>query len=131
MTERIDHQRFISLVGEHFLDIAASIDDCRRGLLHPEMGAFAHATRAAIDAQDHETVLRHFRFIDEVFRNAAPDVENAVYVSYLENLRFEGHNAELMKARALLTPGLRQALSDLEAHLAQLFIARTARQGRA
>lgn len=102
MTPRIDHQRFIALLTERYPDIAASIDDCRRGLLHCEMGAFAHATQIAMDAGDVETVRRHFEFVDELFREAAPDVENAINVSYLENLHFDGRESKLMNAAILV-----------------------------
>ena len=119
--KKIDHSRFIALLTERFPEVAANIDDCSQGLLHLEMATLARATQAAIDGQDKPTVLRHFKFIDEVFRDAAPDVENAVNVSYLENLRFEGRNAGPARARELLTPKLRQALSELEEYLERLF----------
>jgi hypothetical protein len=121
MVEQIDHERFIARLAERFPEVAAAIDDCSEGLLHLEMATFARATQAAIDAQDRETVRRHFQFIDEVFRQAAPEVENAVNVSYLENLRFDGRKAGPTRARELLTPGLRQALAELEDYLAKLF----------
>ena len=120
MAERIDHRRFVTLLTSRFPEVAAAIDDCSRGLLHLEMATLASATQAAIDNQDKATVVRHFEFVDEVLRDAASDVENAVYVSYLENLRFEGRKAAPTKARDLLTPRLRQALTDLEEYLARL-----------
>ena len=43
-----------------------------------------------------------------------------VYVSYLENLRFEGRKASPTKARELLPPRLHQALVELEDHLAKI-----------
>lgn len=109
------------MLSERFPEVAAAIDDWSRGLLHSEMATFARATQAAIDVQDRDTVRRHFRFIDEVLHQAASDVENAVNVSYLENLRFEGRKAGRTKAPELLTPRLRQALAELEAYLARLF----------
>ena len=99
----------------------AKIDDISEGLLHLEMATFSRETQTAIDAQDNETMKRHFRFIDEVFRDAAPDVENAVNVSYLENLRFDGRKAGPTQAQGLLTPRLYQALVDLEEYLAKLY----------
>ena len=101
--------------------IAANMSEYAKGLLHLEMADLARATQAAIDDGDRETVRDHFGFVNEVYGNAAPDVENAVNVSYLENLRFEGRQAKAMKARELLTPKLRQALEDLERYLARLF----------
>jgi hypothetical protein len=93
MGRNIDRERFIALLNEQFPEVAAKIDDISAGLLHLEMATFSRETQAAIDARDNETVKRHFRFINEVFRDAAPDVENAVNVSYLENLRFDGRKA--------------------------------------
>ena len=84
------------------------------------MATFSRETQAAIDARDNETVKRHFRFINEVFRDAAPDVENAVNVSYLENLRFDGRKAGPTRARGLPPPRLHQALVDLEEYSAKL-----------
>src|SRR6266508_2719610 len=111
MAKQIDHSRFIGLLTERFPEVASTIDECSQGLLHPEMATLARATQAAIDDQDKPTVLRHFQFIDEVFRDAAPDVENAVNVSYLENLRFDGRKTAPTNARDLLMPRLRQALA--------------------
>jgi hypothetical protein len=85
------------------------------------MATLARRTQAAIDSQDKATVRQHFKFIDDVFHVAAPDVENAVNVSYLENLRFEGRDAGPCKARELLPPRLKQALAELEEYLARLF----------
>ncbi len=121
MSERIDHPRFIALLTGRFPEVTAAIDDCSQGLLLLEMATLARATQAAIDGQDRETIRRHFQFIDEVYLLASPDVENAVNVSYLENLRFEGRKAGPTRARELLTPRLRQALAELEEYLARLF----------
>jgi hypothetical protein len=121
MAKLIERDQFIALLTERFPEIATTIDDCSQGLLHLEIATFARATQAAIDAQDRNAVRRHFEFIDEVFRDAAPDVENAVNVSYLENLRFEGREAGPTRARELLTPRLRQALTELETYLGRLF----------
>jgi len=114
--ELIGYPQFIARLTERYPEIAASVDECSRGLLHCEMGTVARVTQAAIDAGDKETLRQHFAFIDEVFQNAAPDVENAIYVSYLENLWFDGCEGESMHARPLLPPRLQQALMDLEAH---------------
>src|SRR4051794_6732374 len=91
------------------------------GLLHQEMATLARASQEAIDSQDNATVRAHFEFIDEVLREAATDVENAVHVSYLENLHFRGRKAGLMNARELLTPRLEKGLADLEEHLDRVF----------
>jgi hypothetical protein len=121
MTEKIDHPRFFAMMAERFPEVAADVDDCSQGLLHLEMATLARATQEAIYNQDRATIFRHFQFVDEVFRDAAPDVENAVNVSYLENLDFDCIKAKPTRARDLLTTRLRQALEELEKYLAQLF----------
>ena len=121
MAEPIDHTRFVTLLTERFPEVVATIDTCSQGLLHLEMAAFARVTQVAIDRQDRETVQRHFQFIDEVSRQAASEVENAISVSYREYLRFDGRKAEITKAWELLTPRLLQSLAGLEEHLVRLF----------
>ena len=121
MAEQNGRDWFLALLTERFPEVAGAIDDCSRGLLHLEMATLARATQAAIDRQDRDTVRRHFLFVDEVFRQAAPDVENAVNVSYLENIRFEDDRVGPTTARELLTPRLRQTLTELEKYLARLF----------
>ena len=120
MAVYIDRDQFIVRLIDRFPEVAADIDDCSHGLLHLEMATLARATQAAIDSQDKAMLGRHFQFIDEVFRDAAPSVANAVNVSYLENLRFEGRKAGPTKARELLPPRLQQALTKLEAYLVKL-----------
>ncbi|WP_165247295.1 DUF7674 family protein [Paludisphaera soli] len=120
MSKAIDRERFVALLNERLPEVASQIDDASEGLLHLEMGVLGRATQAAIDSQHRETVKQHFRFVDEVLRDAASDVENAVYVSYLEHLRFEGRKAGPTKARSLLPPRLHQALIALEEHLTKL-----------
>ena len=77
---------FERLLAERFPAIAAAMDDIERGLLHVEMAVLARATCEAIDQGDTRTVCSHFNFIDELFACCAPDPENAIYVSYLENV---------------------------------------------
>jgi hypothetical protein len=120
MSKAIDRERFVTLLNERFPEVAAQIDDISEGLLHLEMATLSRATQAAIDSRDRETVKRHFGFIDEVFRDATPDVENAANVSYLEHLQFEGRKAGPTKARGLLSPRLHQAPIELEEYLAKL-----------
>lgn len=120
MSDRIDHNRFFALLTERFPEVASDISECSQGLLHLEMAALARATETAIEIWDATTVARHFAFVDELFRSAAPDVENAIFVSYLENICFDGRDAVKLKVRDLLSPRLRQALAELEEYLDQL-----------
>lgn len=121
MSGTIDHAAFLQLLGERFPDVTHRIDDHARGLLHLETATFARATQAAIDTGDEATVREHFRFAEMVLSEASPEVDNALHISYLENLRFDGKQAGPMQARRLLPPRLRRALAVLERYLATLF----------
>jgi hypothetical protein len=114
MTAKIDHSRFVALLGQRFPRIAEAIADCATGLLHPEMATFGRATIGAIREGDLETVKAHFAFADELYRDGDDAVVNAVNVSYLELVDFEGRKAKGIRARQLLSPRLQQAVRDLE-----------------
>lgn len=107
-------RRFEELLARRFPRISAQIDEIERGLLHLEMAAFARATCAAIDNGDLQEVTAHLAFVDELFQDA--DLENAIYVSYLENV-FVGRDEERYRsARSALSGRLQAALVNLEEH---------------
>ena len=82
----IDRAAFDRLVTAEFPEIAAELDADDRALLHIEMAAVARATSRAIEAGDAVEFARHFTVMEKVLSSASADVENAVYVSYLENV---------------------------------------------
>lgn len=117
---KINRDHFMMLLTERFPEVVDQINDIEQGLLHLEMAAFSRATRSAIEWQDRATVEQHLRFVDEVFRDAAPDVENAICVTYLENLHFDGWRAGPMDARSMLPPLLDRALTEIEQYFGKL-----------
>jgi len=120
MVGNFDRDKFIAMLKEHWPDVFADIDDGSAGLLHLEMATLARAVQAAISAEDTPLVKKHFKFIDDIFRQSTPEDENAINVSYLENLDFDGRHAKRIKARELLSPQLHVALRELEDYLAQI-----------
>jgi hypothetical protein len=116
---KIDERRFVALLTARFPEVAAQITDVSAGLVHLEMAELRRATNAAIAAGDLQTVRAHFEFVDELLRAADADVENAVIVSYLEDLDFRGPHGDA--ARKLLRPRLRTELDAQNAYLEQLF----------
>ena len=121
MSDPIDRDRFIALLTERYPAVAADIDECACGRLHLEMGTLARATQVAISDEDTTAVKAYFAFVGEVFRLATPEVKNAVYVSYLECLGFDGRHGKRIKAREMLSPQLQAGLRGLEAYNAELF----------
>jgi hypothetical protein len=119
--DMIDREAFIVMLTERYPAVAADIDECARGLLHLEMGALARAAQVAISDEDTAAVREHFRFIGEIYHRATPEVKNAVHVSYLENLGFDGKHGKRIKAKEILSPELQAGLKGLEAYNAELF----------
>jgi hypothetical protein len=109
-------RRFEELLANRFPAIAGRISEIERGLLHLEMAAFARATCTAIDGGNLKEVAVHLAFIDELFRDAAPDLENAIYVSYLENVFLGRDDEPYRSVRSTLSDPLQAALVDLEEH---------------
>jgi hypothetical protein len=114
-------RHFIRSLTGRFPDVAASISEYARGLLHCEMGAFARATQAALDRGDFATAQAHFGFAEELWQVAGPALENALAVSYLENIDFGKRYGRSSPTRDMLPPGLRAGLSELEEHLRRLY----------
>jgi len=57
---------------------------------HIQVAAFAAFTQAAKGRADWNTYERCVRIADRLFARAAGDLANALYVSYLEHLDFDG-----------------------------------------
>ena len=91
LPEIIDHARFIEMLTAQFPEVPASFDEIVTGLLHCEMGTFARLTEEAMDNGYFWKVEKYFRFVDQVRKNASPEVENAIDVSYLEWLAFSDY----------------------------------------
>jgi hypothetical protein len=120
MGDVVDREAFLAMLTERYPAVAADIDECARGLLHLEMGTLARAAQAAISDEDTAAVREHLRFIGEVYRRATPEVKNAIHVSYLERLSFDGRHGKRIKAREMLSPALQAGLRGLEAYNAEL-----------
>ncbi len=104
---------FEHLLAERFPEIAAEIDGLERDSLHLEMALFARATREAIDSGDFEKTKLHLEFIDELLSGAGPDLENAIYVSYLEDVFLSSADKNYVTARRMLSDRLETVLAEL------------------
>jgi hypothetical protein len=119
-TTAIDHAAFDRLVSVEFTEAASELDAEDRALLHIEMAAVARSTSRAIEAGDAAEVSRHLSVMERVLTSAAPDVENAVYVSYLENVFLWDQRPAFVAVRKSLPPRLARGLFELEQHFAML-----------
>jgi hypothetical protein len=111
-----NQEDFERLLAERFPEIAADIDDAERDLLHLEMAVFARATCKAIESGDLKQVQEHLQFADELLSDCGPDLENAIYVSYLENVFLRSDDTRYLSMQAILSERLQNALNELEEH---------------
>lgn len=81
-----------------------------------EMAVFARATCRAVDAADWDQVQAHFGFAGELLSAASPELENAVYVSYLEDVFLSSEGHQYLLARSMLSERLQTALAEIETH---------------
>ena len=108
---RLAQAKFVELVLAEFPQLREEFAEAE-GLLHLEMGTFNRFSQKAIDHNDLDTLKRCYELLAGVMKTAPSEVENAIHVSFLENLDFERspHGAE---ARRLLPPVLKKALDEV------------------
>ena len=111
------HQHFYQMVVKEFPELKAELDE-DLDLLHIQMATFARFTEAAIVAGDWPTFQRCIAIADELWRRPDPALLNALNVSYLEHLAFDGVNGK--KAWSHLTFSLRRGWQEMQHYLERL-----------
>jgi hypothetical protein len=111
---RLAHAKFVQLVLAEFPQLHEELAEAE-GLLHLEMGALSRFAQKAIEHNDSYTLTRCYELLAGIMKTAPSEVENAIHVSFLENLNFESspYGGE---ARSLLPPVLRKALDEVNEH---------------
>jgi hypothetical protein len=123
-----DEAKFLSLALAEFPDLREEFEEYD-GLFHLQMAAFSHVAEEAIERGDFATLKRCYKIADEIMKSASPNVENAVYVSFLEHLEFTSQPNEA-EARHLLPPKLAEMLVELEEHFQKLWESQQAREAK-
>ncbi len=116
--DKIDKDRFVEIVLAEFPQLGEEFVE-NEDLLHLQMAAFSHLAKNAIDTNETETLLKCYEIAGKILEKADSDVENAIYVSFLEHLEFD-NSAYRVKAKKLLPPILRKASEELEEHFKKL-----------
>ena len=108
---RLAQAKFVQLVLAEFPQLHEEFVEAE-GLLHLEMATFGRFAQRAIERNDLDTLKGCYRLLAGIMNTAPPEVENAVYVSFLEYLDFDRspYGAE---ARRLLPPVLMKALAEV------------------
>ncbi|HEU4558046.1 MAG TPA: hypothetical protein VFS20_09360 [Longimicrobium sp.] len=110
---RISLAEFQARVLAEFPELAEDFAD-HDGLPYLQMGSFSWLMEEAKGRGDWEVYARAARLADELWGNADEGLENALNVSLLEHLDFEGRCGP--HAWSLLSPRLQRAWQDMAAY---------------
>jgi hypothetical protein len=97
-------------------------------LPHIQIGAFVGLTQRATGGADWDTYERCVHIAHTLFTRASPELEDALYVSFLEHLDFAGPRGP--KAWSLLTPELQTAWRRITAYNDAILASRQKPRGR-
>jgi hypothetical protein len=116
------HRQFVDELVREFPGLRDDVsDEIWSGLLHLETACFARYTQAVIDEENANELRRCFAFATRVFQDCAPDVKNAMYVSYLVNLNFEDGKSRRAWAIDQMPCALKAAWVEINQYLDDLF----------
>lgn len=104
---------FFELVVAGFPELREEIEE-DSGLPHVQMGAFARLMQRAKGRADWDTYARAVQIADALWARADAALRNALNVSLLENLDFNG--ARGPHAWSLLTPRLQRGWNAMRAY---------------
>ena len=77
-----------------------------------QLGCFKRFTQSAIDRNDMVLIKRCFSFLDSVIDRVTDDVENSLYISYLNHLDFSKNE----KARKYASERVLKAIEELNSY---------------
>jgi hypothetical protein len=80
----------------------------------PEMGVFARITDEAMGKGNYQQVATYFAFVDRVRKDATPEVENAIDVSYIEYFALDEVTDNRYQALKRMPTSLRQVLLEID-----------------
>ena len=99
-----------------------------KDLLHVQMGALASIAQRAKGDGDWGTYRRVIELAEKLYTNPDSELENALNVSFLEHLDFEGPTGGT--AWELMTPRLKAGWTAMEQYLDDLFDSKHGRKPR-
>jgi len=107
----MNNEEFINTLVDVFPEIKDDVlDEDNDGLISLQIGYFKKFVQNAIDGDDLITVKKCFQFINDNIEKVEYNVENSIYLSFLNKLSFDKNP----KAEKLLSKKLRSAKSDLD-----------------
>ena len=110
----IGYREFLDLLEAELPDVAEEIRAEGYNLPHLDTATFRRATEWAMDAGQFWAAEQHFRFVERVLSDAAPDVDNALGVSYIEDLALgECTPMRYLAVKERMPPKLRAEMASI------------------
>ncbi len=112
-----DHQTTIRFIESRFPSLADDLhNEIADGLLHVQMGVFARLAQSAIDSGNEVLWNKITDTFTCLWEDCAPGVENALNVSFLEQLNFDSGKGKRAWAYHKMSDTMRKAFDEMEAY---------------
>jgi len=118
---------FRRLALERFPELREEFEDYA-SLLHLQMAAFARRTQQAKGDGDWDTYEKCIALADDLWQRPSPDLLNALNVSFLEHLDFDGPRGPV--AWEYLSPSLKLGWRSMQRYLEDLARLPTRKRGK-
>lgn len=90
----MNRTEFLNALFSQFPEAEQAIDECSHGLLHCEMGDFRCLVEEKMDLGQEWFCERAFSFIEKCYINASDELENALEISFIEDLALGEHSTQ-------------------------------------
>lgn len=88
----LDRKRFIDALTDRFPDLKEDLLDADYCFsIGLQIGCFKRYTQTAIDEKNVGVIKKCFSFVDSVIDKVTKDIENSLYISYLNHLDFSNN----------------------------------------
>lgn len=105
----VSHAEFIQLMVEQFPAVAEdALDEEWTDLIHLQVGCLARYANECVSTNDLPEFNRILQFVDHLLPKVDSALDNALYVSFIENLHLDGSLPTRRAARALLPAHFRE-----------------------
>jgi hypothetical protein len=107
---------FLTSLVAHFPSLASEVfDEEYEGLTHLQVSCLTRYANTYSATARLDELARVVLFFEATVERVDSNTENALYVSFLEHLDFEGETENASRARQLLSPHYRQVRQALRA----------------
>jgi len=93
----MNRETFLKELKVQFPDAYSNIDDIDQGLLHLEMSAFRRWVESELVTGGAWNCEKAFKFVETCLKHADPGLENAIEISFIEDLALGEHDMKIKK----------------------------------